>query len=77
MHDMTEEKLLTYVKSLEEIEKQKSVLNDEAKSILADAKTDGIVIKSLKELIKIRATPKEELEKNENALDLYRRILQV
>lgn len=74
---ITEDKLLAYVTAIEALEGEKATRNDEIKSLLAEAKVDGFIPSALKTIIKMRATPKEELEKQENAVEIYRRIVKV
>lgn len=74
---MQEDKLTHYVTAIELLQADNGKRNDEIKSLLADAKAAGFLPSAIKGVIKLRSMPKEDVERNDTAMDLYRSILKV
>jgi len=61
---------------VERIEEEIKALNEGKKEIFAEAKGDGLDVKVLKEIIRLRKQDKDERDEHESLLDLYLRAME-
>ena len=61
---------------IEHIEEEIKALNEGKKEIFAEAKGEGLDVKVLKEIIRLRKQDKDERDEHESLLDLYLRAME-
>ena len=66
-----QEKLRQLVARIEKLEEEKKSIADDVKESYAEAKTLGFDAKVLRQVIRIRKTPRQEREEQEQVRDLY------
>jgi uncharacterized protein (UPF0335 family) len=64
------------VAQIEHLEEQKLELNGQIKEVFDHAKSQGLDIHVLKQLIKLRKKKQEDVEMEEELLELYRRAME-
>jgi uncharacterized protein (UPF0335 family) len=64
------------VSRIENLEEKKAEILNDIKDVFAEAKSQGLDIGVLRQLIKIRKIKKEDLEEAEELLELYKRALE-
>ena len=64
------------VERVEQLETEIAELNELKKEIFMEAKGDGLDVKILKEIIKLRKQDKEERDEHETMLELYMRAME-
>lgn len=69
------EQLRSFVERLERLEEEIAAINDDKKSVYAEAKGTGFDVKIIREVLKIRRQDKSEREEREAVLDLYLQAL--
>ena len=67
--------LRQYIERIERLEIEKAELASQIKDIYAEAKSDGLEPKVMKQIIKVRKMEKEEIEEQEALLEIYKRAL--
>jgi uncharacterized protein (UPF0335 family) len=66
-----QEKLRQLVARIEKLEEEKKSIADDVKESYAEAKAMGFDSKVLRQVIRIRKTPRQEREEQEQVRDLY------
>ncbi|MES2214407.1 MAG: DUF2312 domain-containing protein [Pseudomonadota bacterium] len=74
---ITRDQLEGYITKLERLEEDKSAISEDIKEVTADARNNGFDVKTIKQILKIRKTSKDDLAQQEALLDLYRSVLGV
>ena len=69
-------RILSFVERIEHLDTELQELNDQKKEVFAEAKSEGLDVKTLKEIIKLRKEDKEQRDERETLLDLYMRALE-
>ena len=64
------------VSKIEYLEERKAEIQSDIKEVFAEAKSQGLDVQVLKQLIRIRKKKKEEIEEQEELLEIYRRALE-
>ena len=74
---IAKEHLEQYVQRLERLEQEKQDIADGIKDVLAEAKSNGFDIKTLKQVLKLRKMDRDQLAEQEMLLEMYRDALGV
>ena len=64
------------VAKIENLEEQKAQVMQDISDVFRDAKTNGLDVPVLKQLIRLRKKRKEQVAEEEELLDIYRRALE-
>ena len=65
----------SFVERIEQLEVEIAELNEAKKEVFAEAKGEGLDVKVLKEILKIRKQDKDERDEQETLLDVYLRAM--
>lgn len=65
------EKLLSFVKRIENLEGEKKEIAEDIKEVYAEAKATGYDTKAIRAVIKRRAADKQKLEEQQAIIDVY------
>ncbi len=65
------ERILSLIERVEHIEEEIKALTEGKKEIFAEAKGEGLDVKTLKEILKLRKQNEQERDEQESLLDLY------
>jgi uncharacterized protein (UPF0335 family) len=68
---IAEDRILSLIERIEHIEEEIKALTEGKKEIFAEAKGEGLDVKILKEILKLRKQDKDERDEKETLLDLY------
>ena len=63
------------IESVEQLEDQKKEISEQIKEVLDGAKSFGLDIKTLKDVMKLRKLSDEELQEKEYLIDIYKQAL--
>lgn len=63
------------IESVEHLEEQKKEISDQIKEVLDGAKSFGLDVKTLKDVMKLRKLSDEELQEKEYLIDIYKEAL--
>ena len=69
-------RIRSFVERIENLDNELQELNDQKKEVFSEAKAEGLDVKILKEIIKVRKQDKEERDERETLLDLYMRAME-
>jgi uncharacterized protein (UPF0335 family) len=69
--DVAGDQLRSFVERIEHVEEEIKGLTDDKKDIYAEAKSFGLDVKILREVIRIRKQDAQERDEQETLLDLY------
>jgi uncharacterized protein (UPF0335 family) len=69
-------RIRSFVERIENLESELQERNEQKKEVFAEAKADGLDVKILKEIIKLRKQDKDERDERETLLDLYMRAME-
>lgn len=81
MTDMTDtvgvagDRIRSIIERVERLEEEIKDLTEAKKEIFAEAKGEGLDVKILKEILKIRKQDKDERDEHETLLDVYLRAM--
>lgn len=64
------------VARIENLEEQKTQITQDISDVFREAKSEGLDVSVLKQLIRLRKKKKEQVEEEEELLDIYRRALE-
>ncbi len=64
------------VARVENLEEQKAQLSQEISEVFKEAKSEGLDVNVLKQLIRLRKKKKEQVAEEEELLEIYRRALE-
>jgi len=74
---ITREQLEQYILRLERLEEDKIAVMEDIKEVTTAAKNEGFDVKTIKQILRIRKTNKDDLAEQEALLELYRGVLGV
>jgi uncharacterized protein (UPF0335 family) len=69
-------RIRSFVERIENLENELQELTEQKKEVFSEAKAEGLDVKILKEIIKLRKQDKEERDERETLLDLYMRAME-
>lgn len=69
------ERLLSIIQRYEHLDSEKAALSSDQKDIMQEAKSCGLDVKVIRQLIRIRKQEPAEVEEQETLLDVYRRAI--
>ena len=69
--NLSAEHLKQFIERIENLQTQKKDIAEDIKEVFAEAKGSGFDVPTIKEIIKMRAKDKAELEEEEYLLDTY------
>ena len=69
------ERLKSFVERIENLEEEKSALNADIREIYSEAKSIGLDIKIIRQLIRLRKLDTSDRQQQEELLDLYKSAL--
>ncbi len=68
-------RIRSIIERIEHLEEEIKALNEGKKEIFAEAKGEGLDVKVLKEILRLRKQDKDERDEHESLLDLYLRAM--
>lgn len=69
------DRLISLIERIENLNDEKKALSNDIKDIFAEAKSAGFDVKTMREIIKLRAMDEAEREEREHLRDLYLKAL--
>ncbi|ACL62965.1 DUF2312 domain-containing protein [Methylobacterium nodulans] len=69
------DRIRTIIERVEKLEEEIKDLTEAKKEIFLEAKSDGLDVKILKEIIKLRKQDQDERDEHETLLDVYLRAM--
>jgi uncharacterized protein (UPF0335 family) len=69
-------RIRSFVERIENLDTELAELNEQKKEVFAEAKAEGLDVKILREIIKLRKQDKDERDEHETLLDLYMRAME-
>ncbi|ACA15580.1 conserved hypothetical protein [Methylobacterium sp. 4-46] len=69
------DRIRTIIERIEKLEEEIKDLNEAKKEVFLEAKSDGLDVKILKEIIKLRKQDQDERDEHETLLDVYLRAM--
>jgi uncharacterized protein (UPF0335 family) len=69
-------RILSFIERIEHIDEELKALNEGKKEVFSEAKGEGLDIKVLKEILRLRKQDQDERDEQESLLDLYLRAIQ-
>lgn len=81
MTDMTDtvavagDRIRSIIERIERLDEEIKDLNETKKEVFAEAKGEGLDVKVLREILKIRKQDKDERDEQETLLDVYMRAM--
>jgi uncharacterized protein (UPF0335 family) len=69
------DRLISLIERIENLNDEKKALSSDIKDIFAEAKSAGFDVKTMREIIKLRAMDEAEREEREHLRDLYLKAL--
>ena len=69
-------KIRAFVERIENLDIELQELNEQKKEVFSEAKADGLDVKILREIIKLRKQDKDERDERDSLLDLYMRAME-
>jgi uncharacterized protein (UPF0335 family) len=69
-------RILSFIERIEHIDEDLKALNEGKKEVFSEAKGEGLDIKVLKEILRLRKQDRDERDEQESLLDLYLRAIQ-
>ncbi|MFG6500190.1 DUF2312 domain-containing protein [Sulfitobacter sp. 1A15106] len=72
---VTAAELKQFVERYEGLEAEKKDISDQQKEVMAEAKSRGYDIATIKEIVRLRKMDKDEIAEKEAVLDMYREAL--
>jgi uncharacterized protein (UPF0335 family) len=68
-------RILSIIERIEHLEEEIKALTEGKKEVFAEAKGDGLDVKVLREILKLRKLDRDERDEQESLLDLYMRAM--
>ena len=68
-------RIRSFVERIEQIENEIGDLNEAKKEVFSEAKGEGLDVKILKEIIKLRKQDQDERDEHDSLLDVYMRAM--
>jgi uncharacterized protein (UPF0335 family) len=81
-HDMTDtvgvagNRILSIIERIEHIDDEIKALNEGKKEVFIEAKGEGLDVKILREILRLRKQDQDERDEHESLLDLYLRAIE-
>ena len=69
------DRIRSLVERIEQLDTKLQALNEQKKEVFAEAKGEGLDVKVLKEIIRLRKQDKDERDEHETLLDVYMRAM--
>jgi uncharacterized protein (UPF0335 family) len=69
-------RIRSFVERIEHLDTELQELNESKKEVFAEAKGEGLDVKILKEIIKLRKQDQDERDEHETLLDVYMRAME-
>jgi len=69
------DRIRTIIERVEKLDEEIKDLTEAKKEVFLEAKSDGLDVKILKEIIKLRKQDKDERDEHETLLDVYLRAM--
>jgi uncharacterized protein (UPF0335 family) len=69
-------RIRSFIERIEHLETEIQKLNDSKKEVFSEAKGEGLDVKILKEIIKLRRQDQDERDEHETLLDVYMRAME-
>ena len=69
------DRIRSLVECIEQLDTELQALNEQKKEVFAEAKGEGLDVKVLKEIIRLRKQDKDERDEHETLLDVYMRAM--
>ena len=69
-------RIRSFVERIENLDNELQERNELKKEVFSEAKAEGLDVKILKEILKLRKQDKEERDERETLLDLYMRAME-
>jgi len=69
------DRIRSLVERIEQLDTELQALNEQKKEVFAEAKGEGLDVKVLKEIIRLRKQDKDERDEHETLLDVYMRAM--
>jgi len=73
--NLSAEHLKQFIERIERLIEDKKAVLEDIREVFAEAKGTGFDVPAMKEIIKLRAKDKAEIEEEEYLLDVYKRAL--
>ncbi|MQX36577.1 DUF2312 domain-containing protein [Roseospira navarrensis] len=71
------EQLRSFIERIENLEEEKSNLQNDIKDVYAEAKSTGFDTKIMRQIVRLRKMDRDDLAEQDELLDLYRRAVNV
>ncbi len=71
------DRILSLIERIELIEEEITALTEGKKEIFAEAKGEGLDVKIIKEILKLRKQDKDQRDEHESLLDLYLHAIEI
>jgi uncharacterized protein (UPF0335 family) len=68
-------RIRSFVERIEHLDSELQELNEQKKEVFAEAKSEGLDVKILKEIIKLRKQDQDERDEHETLLEVYMRAM--
>jgi uncharacterized protein (UPF0335 family) len=68
-------RIRSFVERIENLDSELQELNEQKKEVFSEAKAEGLDVKILREIIKLRKQDQEERDERDTLLDLYMRAM--
>ena len=69
-------RIRSFVERIEHLDTELQELNESKKEVFAEAKGEGLDVKILKEIIKLRKQDQDERDEHETLLDVYMKAME-
>lgn len=69
------DRLKSFIERIERLNEEKKALAEDISEVFAEAKGTGFDVKVMRQVIKIRAMDKDDLDEQETLLDVYKRAI--
>jgi len=69
------DRIRSFIERIEHLEAEIQELNENKKEVFAEAKGEGLDVKILKEVIKLRKQDQDERDEHETLIELYMRAI--
>ena len=73
--NISAERLRSLIERIERLDEERKALGSDIKDIFAEARSAGIDVKVMRQLLRIRKQEPADVEEQETLLDVYRRAL--
>ena len=73
--NISAERLRSLIERIERLDEERKALGSDIKDIFAEARSAGVDVKVMRQLLRIRKQEPADVEEQETLLDVYRRAL--